>query len=58
VTSPPGKDRYSVAFFLDPNPDALIACLPGCNAAGQELKYPPILAADYLRQRLVATYGT
>jgi isopenicillin N synthase-like dioxygenase len=57
VTSPPGQDRYSVAFFLDPNPEALIECLPGCAAPGQSAKYPPILAADYLRQRLVATYG-
>jgi isopenicillin N synthase-like dioxygenase len=58
VTSPPGRDRYSVAFFLDPNPDAMIACLPGCEAPGQKPKYAPILAADYLKQRLVATYGT
>jgi isopenicillin N synthase-like dioxygenase len=58
VTSPPGRERYSVAFFLDPNPDALIECLPGCSTPGQPPKYPPILAADYLRQRLVATYGT
>src|SRR5580658_3841454 len=33
VTSPPGRDRYSVAFFLDPNPEALIECLPGCSAS-------------------------
>jgi isopenicillin N synthase-like dioxygenase len=58
VTSPPGKDRYSIAFFLDPNPDAMIACLPGCEGPQQKAKYPPVLAADYLRQRLVATYGT
>lgn len=58
VTSPPNRDRYSVAFFLDPNPDALIACLPGCSSLGKPAKYPPILAADYLRERLVATYGT
>ena len=57
VTSPPGRDRYSVAFFLDPNPEATVACLPGCSAPGREPKYPPILAADYLTQRLVATYG-
>ena len=57
VTSPPGRDRYSVAFFLDPNPEADIACLPGCSAPGQTPKYAPILAADYLRERLVATYG-
>jgi isopenicillin N synthase-like dioxygenase len=58
VTSPLGRDRYSIAFFFDPNPDALIECLPGCSAPEQPPKYPPILAADYLTQRLVATYGT
>jgi isopenicillin N synthase-like dioxygenase len=58
VTSPPGRDRYSIAFFLDPNPEALIECLPNCSAPSQPPKYPPILAADYLTQRLVATYGT
>jgi len=57
VMNPPGRDRYSIAFFFDPNPDAMIACLPGCAAPGRAAKYPPILAADYLRQRLVATYG-
>ena len=58
VSSPPGRGRYSIAFFLDPNPDALIECLPGCSAPGHAPKYSPILAADYLTQRLVATYGT
>ena len=58
VASPPGRDRYSVAFFLDPNPDAVIACLPGCDAADKTPKYPPIVAADYLTERLTATYGT
>jgi isopenicillin N synthase-like dioxygenase len=57
VVNPPGRDRYSVAFFLDPNPDAVIACLPGCEGKGQKPKYPPIVAADHLRYRLAATYG-
>jgi isopenicillin N synthase-like dioxygenase len=57
VTSPPGRDRYSVAFFFDPNPDALIECLPGCCGPGQQPKYAAIATADYLTQRLVATYG-
>lgn len=55
VVNPPGRDRYSIAFFLDPNPDAVIACLPGCDTR-EPARYPPILAADYLRQRLDATY--
>lgn len=50
---PPARQRRSVAFFLDPNPDALIAALPGTGAA----KYPATTGAEYLRSRLDATYG-
>lgn len=49
---PPDHRRRSVAFFLDPNPDAIIAALPGTGPA----KYPPVTGADYLRSRLDATY--
>jgi isopenicillin N synthase-like dioxygenase len=49
---PPRHRRRSVAFFLDPNPDSVIAALPGTGRA----KYPPITGADYLRSRLDATY--
>ncbi len=51
VLSPP-RQRQSLAFFLDPNPDSVIAALPGTGAA----KYPPVTGADYLRGRLEATY--
>src|SRR5258705_1112227 len=36
------RDRYSVAFFLDPNPDALVACLPTCVSAERPPRYAPI----------------
>jgi len=49
---PPKRRRRSIAFFLDPNPDSVIAALPGTGAA----KYAPISGADYLRSRLDATY--
>lgn len=49
---PPDRPRRSIAFFLDPNPDSVIAALPGTGAA----KYPPVRGADYLRGRLDATY--
>ena len=49
---PPKNARQSVAFFLDPNPDAVIAALPGTGDA----KYPAITGAEYLRMRLDATY--
>jgi isopenicillin N synthase-like dioxygenase len=53
----PGKDRYSVAFFLDPNPDAVVACLPTCISAERPAKYPPITGAEFLRSRLEPTYA-
>jgi isopenicillin N synthase-like dioxygenase len=56
VVTPPGKDRYSVAFFLDPDPDALVACLPTCTDSGRPAKYPPVSGADFLRSRLEPTY--
>lgn len=49
---PPPRPRKSIAFFLDPNPDSLISALPGTG----EPQFAPILAADYLRARLDATY--
>ena len=53
----PGKDRYSVAFFLDPNPDAIVACLPTCVSADRPAKYAPITGAEFLRSRLEPTYA-
>jgi len=48
----PKRQRRSIAFFLDPNPEAVIAALPGTGVP----KYPPVTGADYLRSRLDATY--
>lgn len=50
---PPKNPRQSIAFFLDPNPEARIAALPGTGTP----KYPEVSGADYLRSRLEATYG-
>lgn len=51
---PPPRARQSVAFFLDPNPDAQITALPGTGSA----KYPSVTGAEYLQMRLSATYKT
>ena len=51
-----GRERYSIAFFLDPNPDAEVACLPTCATADRPARYPPVSGADYLMGRLTATY--
>lgn len=54
---PPARERYSIAFFLDPNPDALVRAIPSCVPAGQSPRHAAVTAADYLQQRFAATYS-
>lgn len=51
----PVRERLSIAFFLDPNPDAEVAVLPECIAAGQQARYPATTGAAYLKERLDAS---
>jgi isopenicillin N synthase-like dioxygenase len=57
VVNPPGenarKPRYSVPFFLHPNPDFVIDVLPSCVGRDNPNRYPqPITAHEYLQERL------
>jgi isopenicillin N synthase-like dioxygenase len=56
VVAPPAE-RISIAFFLDPNPEALVAALPSCVGPDRPPRWPPVTGADYLRERLDATYA-
>ncbi len=56
VVSPAGLERYSIAFFLDPNPEADIACLPGCATDERPVRYAPIRGDEFLLSRLSPTY--
>ena len=53
----PARERLSAAFFLDANPDALVAALPGTTGPGRPALWPPVTSAAYLRERLDATYA-
>ncbi|XP_016888702.1 UPF0676 protein C1494.01-like isoform X2 [Cynoglossus semilaevis] len=51
---PPAGDsstRQSLAFFAQPDDDALITCCDGSN------KYPPIRSRDHYMERYSVTYG-
>lgn len=57
VVNPAGEAarqaRYSIPFFLHPNPDFLIETLPQCVSEDRPNRYPePITAHDYLLERL------
>ena len=55
VVNRSARERYSIAFFYDPNPDAMVETIPSCVREGEVARYPPILAADYLTMRLDAS---
>jgi isopenicillin N synthase-like dioxygenase len=59
VVNPPaerraGSRRMSMGYFLHPNYDAEIACLPTCSGAGDPERYPPVRAGDMMRKKLEA----
>ena len=43
-----GRERFSIAFFAIPDFDAVVSCLPGCVASGQEPKYPPLHVGRFM----------
>ncbi len=47
------KPRFSVPFFLHPNPDVVLDVLPSCINADNPSRYPtPITSHEYLLERL------
>ena len=55
--SMPGMHRYSVPFFVEPDYETLVACLPSCQSDQQPAKYGPIYSGDWIQSRLDATYS-
>ncbi|GAA5852979.1 hypothetical protein JCM8547_004755 [Rhodosporidiobolus lusitaniae] len=51
------KTRRSVAYFCNPNPDALISCIPGLENADGTTKYEPVRAGDFYAKLLEAEIG-
>lgn len=52
VANPPSEvadtsSRISIAFFHQPNYDAVIECIPTCVGADRPALYPPVRSGDY-----------
>ncbi len=39
-------DRYSIAYFYSPNPNAVIECVPSCATSDDPPRYPPAVYRD------------
>ncbi|KAL2472070.1 2-oxoglutarate (2OG) and Fe(II)-dependent oxygenase superfamily protein [Abeliophyllum distichum] len=53
---PTGQTRYSMAFFMDPNPDCVVECLKTCCSESHPPRFPPIRSGDYLEERFKLTH--
>ena len=51
------RERYSIAFFYTPRPDAVIECLPTCTDENRPPKYGPIEAQAHLNEMFRRSYG-
>jgi len=60
VVNPPagaggGTRRQSIAFFVQPNYDARIACIPTCVVEGEAPRHAPVTAWEYRHAKLSRT---
>ena len=56
VVNDTGTDRYSIAFFYSPNPEATIACVPTCVGPDDPPHYEPAVYRDLVLAFYNANY--
>ncbi|MBV8169330.1 MAG: isopenicillin N synthase family oxygenase [Alphaproteobacteria bacterium] len=52
-----GGDRYSIAFFCDPNHHTRVACLPSCTGPDRPPRYAPTTCGEHLAEMYRKSYG-
>ncbi|KAI2670563.1 hypothetical protein LCP963914a_9821 [Penicillium roqueforti] len=50
------RRRFSIPYFMSPDPDTLIECIPSCVAEGEMAKYEPITQGNYNKMRASTNY--
>lgn len=50
------RARYSIPYFLSPDANAVIECLPACSTSKNPPKYGPVVQDDYRRMRAKLQY--
>jgi isopenicillin N synthase-like dioxygenase len=46
------RDRYSIAYFVDPDSDTPVSAFPSCTSESNPAKYPDTTAGAYLSARI------
>lgn len=56
VINTSGRERYSVPFFFNGNPDFLVECLPDCLLPEETARYRPNTVAGHMREMYARSY--
>jgi isopenicillin N synthase-like dioxygenase len=56
VLNESGADRFSIAYFHSPNPDAVIECVPTCTGPENPPRYPRAVYRDLVLEFYRANY--
>lgn len=50
--------RQTLGYFMHPNYDAEIRCLPTCRSDDNARQYPPITAGEHVRTKIAKSHGS
>ncbi|MEW5304578.1 MAG: hypothetical protein WDW38_009303 [Sanguina aurantia] len=57
VVNTSGKERYSLAFFFEPNFDTVVECLPQCTGPGHPVRFPPTTSGQHILDKYAETHA-
>ncbi|PNW78167.1 hypothetical protein CHLRE_10g466700v5 [Chlamydomonas reinhardtii] len=57
VINTTGRERYSIAFFFEPNFDTRVEVLPVCTGPGNPPRYPPTTSGEHLLAKYAQTHA-
>lgn len=51
------QNRISIPYFVEPNYNALMQCLPSCVSEHNQAKYSPVLSGKWIQEKILTSYG-
>jgi isopenicillin N synthase-like dioxygenase len=51
-------DRYSIAFFVDPDTDVRVECIESCRGEQLPSRYPAVTAGEHIQSRIAASQAS
>ncbi|MDH3753115.1 MAG: hypothetical protein OEU32_04510 [Acidimicrobiia bacterium] len=52
VVGSPDQERFSVPFFVNPDPRTIVECIPSCVTLEEPCRYEPVAAGAFLASRI------